>query len=222
MTTRRSLFASLAAFLAAALVRPVRGLARTRRPTDVLRPAYWGYIHWDGVTAKARVWRPDGSVLEPLPVEFVEKELIMLRFKPWKYGTPVPDPGFAWGGGAGCGKGTGQLAAAILLDHTGDKELTSLEARWFTDVLDDLGTLRWHLSVEWLDQWLADQDRLRKAGRLRCRGDGRHGFPLDPSHTLQRPDPRSETLLEGVDLPKRPQAAPLSARAAISKARRFR
>lgn len=70
-----------------------------------------------------------------------------------------------------------------------------MEARWFTDVLDDLGTLSWQMSVDWLDQWLADQDRLRKAGRLRCRGDGRHGFPPDP-YPFHRRARGSQTLLE--------------------------
>ena len=68
------------------------------------------------------MWRPDWSTrLEPLPVQFVEEQLIQLRWKPWKYGTPRPEPGFSWGAGPGPGQGTGQLAAALLLDHTGDR-----------------------------------------------------------------------------------------------------
>ena len=178
MTTRRSLFAALAAFLAAVLARPIRGRARTRRTADPLRPSYRGYLHWEGVTARADVSRPDDSPLEPLPVEMVEEELIMLRFKPWKYGTPAPDAGFAWGGSIGHGVGTAQLAAAVLLDHTGDQELTAREARCFTAVLDTLDTFRWQMSPAWIDAWLAEQQRLRSAGRLRCYRDGRHSFPI--------------------------------------------
>ena len=48
------------------------------------------------------MWRPDWSTrLEPLPVKFVEEQLIQLRWKPWKYGTPRPEPGFSWGAGPG-------------------------------------------------------------------------------------------------------------------------
>ena len=178
MMPRRSVFTALAAFLAAALVRPVRSVARTRPVANPLRPCYRGHLLWEGVTAKARVSRPDDSPLEPLPVEMVEKELIMLRFKPRKYGTPVPNPGFAWGGTMGHAVGTAQLAAAILLDHTGDKERTAREARWFTNVLDRIDTFHWQMSPAWLDQWLTEQRRLRSAGRLRRHGDGRHSFPI--------------------------------------------
>ena len=88
------------------------------------------------------MWRPDWSTrLEPLPVQFVEEQLIQLRFKPWKYGTPRPEPGFSWGAGPGLVKEPAQLAAALLLDHTGDRELTRLEARWFADdVPGEIGT----------------------------------------------------------------------------------
>ena len=144
--TRRSVFASLAAAIAAvASSRPLSALKR--RPHYTPGPCYRGHISWrPRGTGQTAVWRPDWSALEPLPVKFVEEELIMLRFKPWKYGTPRPEPGFAWGAGPGPGQGTGQLAAALLLDHTGDRELTALEARWFTNVLDEIGTLKWEMS----------------------------------------------------------------------------
>lgn len=175
---RRSLLASLAAFLAASLA-SFRSLSAARNPRPHDRGGYYrGFLTWKGLKAEARVLRPDLSFLEPLPVRFVEKELIMLRFKPWKYGIPVPEPGFAWGGGGGHGVGTGQLAAALLLDHTGDRELAALEARWFTDVLDALDTMKWQMPEAWIDEWLAEQQRLRSAGRLRCHGDGCHSFPI--------------------------------------------
>ena len=53
-----------------------------------------------------------------------------------------------------------------------------LEARWFSDVLDGIGTLRWEMSPAWIDQWLAEQQRRRASGRLRCLGDGRHSLPI--------------------------------------------
>ena len=126
------------------------------------------------------MWRPDESLLEPLPVQFAEKQLIQLRWKPWKYGTPRPEPGFSWGSGPGPGAGTGQLAAALLLDHTGgDRKLTRLEARYFADdVLGEIHALRWEISPSWIDQWLAEQQRRRASGRLRCLGDGQHSRPI--------------------------------------------
>ena len=96
MLTRRAVFASLAAATAAlASFRPLSAL-RNPRPRD--RGGYYrGFIRWRGVKGEARVWRPGYSdFLEPLPVEECLK-LIMLRFKPWKYGTPPPDRGFALG-----------------------------------------------------------------------------------------------------------------------------
>ena len=76
-------------------------------------------------------------------------------------------------GGAhrGPGQGTGQLAATLLLDHTGNQELTAEEAYWFTRVLERIDTLRWEMSPAWIDQWLAEQQRRRESGRLRCHGD---------------------------------------------------
>ena len=43
---------------------------------------------------------------------------------------------------------------------------------------NEIGTLRWQMSRAWIDQWLAEQQRRREAGRLRCHGDGRHSFPI--------------------------------------------
>lgn len=177
MMTRRSVFAALAAAMSAAPTwRPLSAWKRRPRTGG---PCYRGFVFWEpGGAAQAAVWRPDWSNLEPLPVKYVEDELITLRFKPWKYGTPRPPPGFAWGGGPGPGQGTGQLAAALLLDHTGDAELTAEEAYWFTHVLDAIATLRWEMSPAWIDAWLAEQRRLRTAARLRCHRDGRHSFPI--------------------------------------------
>ena len=175
--TRRSLFASLAAAIAtAASFRPLSALKRRPRTVGLY---YRGFVKWrPGGIAQTSVYRPDWSRLEPLPVKYVEEELISLRFKPWKYGTPRPDPGFSWGAGPGPGQGTGQLAAALLLDHTGDADLTAEEARWFTHVLDRIDTLRWDMSPAWIDAWLAEQQRRRASGRLVCHGDGRHSLPI--------------------------------------------
>ena len=177
--TRRSVFASLAAAAAApASFRPLRALdGRKRRPRYGV-DCYRGYLRWHGVKAEGVVSRPDDSPLEPLPVEEVEDDLITIRFKPWKYGTPPPEPGFAWGGTIGNRSGTCQLAAAILMDHTGDRELTGREVERFTDVLDALDTFRWEMSPAWIDQWLAEQARRRQDGRLRRHGAGRHSFPV--------------------------------------------
>ena len=58
-------------------------------------------------------------------------------------------------------------------------ELTRLEARYFADdVLGNIRTLRWEISQAWIDEWLAEQQRRRASGRLRCLGDGRHSFPI--------------------------------------------
>ena len=187
--TRRSVFASLAAAIAAATAarRPLRARphhhnaperGRMRRPEHP-GPCYRGMVTWaPGAPARAHVWRPDMSPLEPLDVEFVEREIIMLRFKPWKYGTPVPEPGFAWGSGSGRNQGSGQLAAALLLDHTGDVELTAREARWFRDAIDGIDTVTWSMSPGWIDAWLAEHARLRTAGRIDRHGAGRHSLPI--------------------------------------------
>ena len=183
--TRRSVFAFLAAAIAA--VASFRPLSALKRRPPARGPSfrgsincYRGFINWKpGGTGQTVVWRPDFETrLEPLPVKFVEEQLIQLRWKPWKYGTPRPEPGFSWGTGPGPGQGTGQLASALLLDHTGDRELTALEARWFSDVLEGIGTLSWEMSPAWIDEWLAAQQRRRESGRLRCYADGRHSLPI--------------------------------------------
>ena len=178
--TRRAVFAFLGTTIAAVFA-SFRPLSALQRRPPARGPCYRGSISWQPRgTGQTRVWRPDWSTrLEPLPVQFVEEQLIQLRWKPWKYGTPRPEPGFSWGAGPGPGQGTGQLAAALLLDHTGDRELTRLKARWFADdVLGEIGTLSWEISPAWIDLWLAEQQRRRASGRLRCLGDGRHSLPI--------------------------------------------
>ena len=62
-----------------------RPLSALKRRPPARGPCYRGSISWrpGGGTGKTVVWRPDWSTrLEPLPVEFVEEELIRLRFKP--------------------------------------------------------------------------------------------------------------------------------------------
>ena len=103
--TRRSLFASLAAAVAALTAfRPLSARGR--------RPCYRGSMRGH----EAVVFRPDGSRLDPLPLVLVESlpNLWATKYTP----RPYPVSGFAWGR-IPASHGRTQLAAAVLLDYTG-------------------------------------------------------------------------------------------------------
>ena len=145
--TRRALVATLLSALAA--LRPLRALERC--------PCYRGSI--EGGTAV--VLRPDGSRLEPFPLAEFFRMASFPPSKVYKYG-PLPERGFAWGRAIGSGPQSCQLAAALLMDHTGsrtDLVAGSLHERFAKDVLGELprgGS--WRLGVDAIDDWLARQE----------------------------------------------------------------
>lgn len=88
-------------------------------------------------TTGTMVTRPDGTLLE------LEPSLEVWRYSP---------AGFEWGFQ---GSGPAQLALALLLDHTGDREAAQTHHQRFkTDVVARWRGKEWALEPREIDAWL--------------------------------------------------------------------